>query len=88
MLAQKGVQNPEHQELSPAGLCTHAVQHWPYSTACAGAGADWLTSVKERDSFGEEVFVGDLVSIKDADELIGGHGLVAGVDLHHRCSTE
>ncbi len=44
----------------------------------------WLTSVKQRDSFGEEVFVGDLVSVKDANELIGGHSLVAGVNLHHR----
>ena len=48
----------------------------------------WLTSIKERDGFGEEVFVGNLVSVKDADELVGGYSLVARIDLHTRCSTE
>ena len=48
----------------------------------------WLTSVKKRDSLGEEVFVGNLVSVKDADELVGGDSLVARIDLHTRHSTE
>ena len=48
----------------------------------------WLTRVKERDSLGEKVFVGNLVSVKDADELIWGDSLVARVDLHHRHNKE
>lgn len=43
--------------------------------------ADIVSSIKQGDHLDEEVEIGNLISIKDADQLMGGDGHALGVDL-------